>query len=321
MFLRIVTIVVFVAVSAIVCLGPIPGASAYDQPALNLGFTSFLDGGPPAGPGVYLTQYFQFYTSGRFKDADGNRLLPSAAGESLKAYIFLSQFIYQSDQPVLFGGKWGLDFILPFVATDLSYSIQGPFPADNRAGVGDLLIGPFIQWDPVMGSNGPIFMHRIEAQVIFPTGQYDNTKEINPGSNYLSFDPYWAATYFITPRWNFDTRIHWLWNGENNDPNRAFAGAEDTQAGQAVHLNFSSAYEVLEKRLRLGVNGYYLKQITDSQVNGRDLPGREQVLGLGPGLVYHWSPNTHFFVNVYFETAVENRAEGQRYNFRLVHHF
>ena len=299
---------------------------AYDLPAVNLGFTSFLDGAPPAGSGFYFSQYIQYWNPDKFADKNGDKLLPSFADESLDAWISLSQFIYQSDQEVLFGGKWGLDLIIPYISLDQDYGVSNSFgfPEDNGSGLGDIVIGPYLQWDPVMGENGPVFMHRIELQFIVPSGKYDQNKELNPGSNFFSFNPYWAATLFVTPKITASTRVHYLWNAKNTDPNRNLVaiGASNTQAGQAIHLNLDLAYEVLPKQLRIGINAYYLKQISDTQINGKDVAGRrEQVLGIGPGAVYHFSQNDHVFFNYYFETLAENRPYGDRVNLRFVHHF
>ena len=71
-------------------------AAAFDQPVVNLGLTSFLDGGPPAGPGWYYTHYIQFYTA--------DKLVGMAVpNPDVDVWASVSQVVYQSDQPVLFG--------------------------------------------------------------------------------------------------------------------------------------------------------------------------------------------------------------------------
>lgn len=311
---------VFTAAVLCLCAGFLtpPTAGAYDLPPVNLGFTTFLDGGPPAGPGFYFQQYFQFYTTDKFKGPDGNDLaLPPGSDPELNAFISLSQFIYQSNQvaPLTFGGKWGIDVIMPIVGFDLS----GTPLSENDGGLGDLLIGPYIQWDPIMGSNGPIFMHRIEFQTTFPTGQYNSDKQLNPGSNVYTFNPYWSGTLFITPKWTASTRFHYLWSSENDRPG---GGRQKVQPGQAIHFNYASEYEVIPKMLRLGVNGYYLKQLAETETNGEKGSGtKEQVFAIGPGLLFSFSPNNHLFFNAFFEMEAKNRTEGTRFNFRWTHHF
>lgn len=304
------------------CFSPL--LPAYDLPAVNLGFTSFLDGTPPSGPGWYAQQYVQILRHGKLKNADGEQIrLPTPQGfkgASLDVTAGITQLLYQSDQGILAGGKWGINLMLPYASFELDPQDNLALKA-NSGNLGDLLVGPFLQWDPIMGPKGPRFVQRVELQLILPTGDYDADKALNPGSNVFSFNPYWSATAFVSQKWTISWRLHYLWNAKNNDPFRPL-GAKDSQAGQAIHVNFASAVEVLPGRLRLGINGYYLKQISDSRVDGRSVPrSREQVLGLGPGAVFHASKHDHLFLNAYWESNAENRPEGTRIGLRYVHHF
>jgi len=290
---------------------------AYDLPFLNLGFTSFMDGAPPAGPGWYFQEYFQYYHADKFADANGRTM--AAPSPKIDVYANLLQVLYQSNQKVFLGGKWGLDLILP--AGNFDLDAKGSGLTANRFGIGDIVVGPYLQWDPVMGKNGPIFMHRFEFQMLLPTGRYSRDINLNQGGNVLSIDPYWAATVFLTPKWTTSWRIHYLWNDENTEPFVGY-GVRTSQAGQAIHLNFASDYELIDKRLRVGINGYYLKQITDEQRNGADVPGtREEVIGIGPGFLYSFSQDDHIFLNAYYELGAVNRPEGHRYTIRWTHHF
>lgn len=305
-----------IVLSALVAVTLFSGSAfALGQPNVNLGFTSFLDGAPPAGPGLYLSEYLQYYTADQINDESGDKIDPF---EGVDVWVLMNQLIYQSDQPILFGGKWGLNAMLPIV------SIDADVLPDNGSGLGDLLIGPYLQWDPIMGANGPLMVNRIELQTIFPTGKYDSDDLLNPGSNHFSFNPYWSATVFLGTKATVSWRLHYLWNGENDD--FSFGGAlpsdVDLEPGDAVHANFSAAYEVLPKQLRLGLNGYWFDQISDTKVDGdKDKSLEEKVFAIGPGAVWHFSQDTHLFVNAYFETDAESRPEGERYNLRFVHHF
>ena len=291
------------AAMLLVALAAAP-ATAYDQPSVNLGFTSFLDGGPPAGPGWYFAEYVQYYTADKLVDGP-------PGDHEVNAWISLNQVLYQSNQPILWGGTWGLDVIVPVVSLDTDSAII----TDNGSGLGDVLVGPYLQWVTMSEAGPPKFMQRVELQMLLPTGKYDSTADLNPGSNFFSFNPYWSGTYFFSPKLTASCRLHYLWNAENNDTNH--------KAGQAVHADFAAAYEFVPNHLRAGVNGYYFKQISSSEDSGVTTAGdpKEQVFGIGPGLLYSFSQDNHLFCNLYFETGAENRSEGTRLNLRFVHHF
>lgn len=275
-------------------------AAAQPLPLVNLGITSFMDGGTEAS-GWTVRQFFLYASADRFNDHRGDEI---AGFPDLEAAALATLIGYSSDKPLLLGGRLGWTTVVVTVFEDLTLDADG-------SGVGDLFVGPSLQWDPIVIDQRPVFVHRLEFDMILPVGRYDSDRATNPGSNAISINPYWAATWFINERWELSWRLHYLWNDENDDPPKPrFPGAETTQAGQAFHMNFASSF-ALTRQFRVGVAGYYLKQFTDAKINGQPVPNsREEVFAIGPGVAYQFSPTAVLIFNTYFDVFSENRPQG-----------
>jgi hypothetical protein len=85
-------------------------------------------------------------------------------------------------------------------------------------------------------------------------------------------------------------------------------------------VNFAFSY-ALTPSLRIGASGYYAKQTSEDEVNGRKLTGsKEQILSLGPGIFYNkgkWS----LFLNSQWETYAESRTEGKSLFGKILYKF
>jgi len=290
-------------------------ASAFNQPPLNLGLTDILDGALP-GPGTYFTEYIQGYESGEFKNANGADL------GNLGNVLSMNQFVHVYKHQML-GGNLGVDVLLPLVGIS-----GGDTISTNPGYLGDLTVGPFLQWFDTKLMGRPFFQ-RVELDITLPTGQYDSKYLANPGSNHWVIEPYYAFTWFITPQFSTSWRLHYTYSTANDDPYDGFkaAGVTDIQPGQAFHFNYSFEYEFF-KNFRGAIAGYYLKQLSSDDCSGTVPPGvaavcgpKEEVFAIGPAA--HWivSPNFSMGLKMAWETSAENRPEGTRTTFRMTYKF
>jgi len=284
------------------CISLLGQSRHVSEPAVNLGDTSFLDA--LGGPGFVLEQIGDAAHEGTITDSAGNPVpdvgaVNSVSGLTHIAWLTPKQFL---------GGWYGVEVVLS--AAHVNAGAQG-----EAGGLGATTVAPFIlQW-PEHRVLGMAIDQRFVADFDLPTGQYWRTSNVNIGDNAFTVHPYYSITAFPLKRLETSWRVHYLWNSTNNDPPIS-AGARSTQAGQAIHFNATAAYKVW-KGLWIGLNAYYLKQITDGKIDAVALSNSpEQVGAIGPGMV--WNSGTWFFyANAYQEFGAENRATGHKLVLRI----
>lgn len=287
--------------------------NCYELPSVNLGATNILDGGPiRPKPGWYFFQYATFYHVDRWMGPEGQELFCTDTPK-FNGIAINSQIAYQGAERSVLNAHLGVSF-------DLSLLLYSQVEK-NRIGIkngntgfGDSGLGVYLQWDTIMRGDRPIFAHRILFGLGLPTGEFDPTPgKITPGDNIFFLNPYWAATLYFTPKFTASWRIYYLWCAKNH--------ATEVKPGQAIHLNYSLAYEML-RGFNIGINGYFLRQITNNEHCGIEIPHtKEQTFGVGPGAVYFFSKDLIIISHLYYENAVKNRTQGMNFNFSLVKHF
>jgi hypothetical protein len=273
-------------------------------PPMNLGASSFADG--VGGPG-FLVQpmMLEIYRATRFTDRTG-RTMPG--NNSIDAWSNLFHVAYMTSRHV-FGGFYAVDFLLPVARLNVN---TGFGPHGTETGVGDMIVSPLtIEW-PNRTMAGRPFFSRASVLARIPTGAYSPERTVNAGTNAVGAVGYYAFTLFLRPDLETSWRLQYMWNGRNPAPFTPLA-AGSTQAGQAFHANYAMSYRI-SSALGLGINGYYLQQVTDHRLDGNPIPGsRERVVAVGPGAVIShgfWS----LLANVDVESNVRNRPAGYRVN-------
>ena len=284
-------------------------AQSINQPPLDLGQTSFLDG--EGGPGFVFETIGLGTVDGYATDGAG-RAVPGT-NKQWSANVTLHP-IYTSTLTLL-GGNPGLELLFPFSLTHMD--VPG-HSVTNQGGAGDIIINPYIQWSDGKLFGKP-FSSRLDIGGVLPGGGYTAGHLINAGSNVWQVSPYYALTWRPLQDWEVSARLIYDWSSRNTHPPPSL-GAGSAQPGSQIALNYAASY-ALSPNFRLGLAGYILRQINDTQLGGKSMSGsQQQALGLGPGLLWNIGP-AQVIANVFREFDTRNRPEGFNAVTRLLFQF
>ena len=278
---------------------------AFNQPLYtNLGATTVFDGMVPP-PGLYLSNYCLFYQADDFKDSNGKSL---PGDNEMTIMAFIPQLIWVSPFRLL-GGNLGLEMAPTVFDIDLDSSIG----LDAESGLGDFWIGAFVSYHLQLSKRVTMDCF-YNLDVYIPVGEYNSNKDVNPGANLFTIEPFFCFTFNFPHEFAFSSRIHYAFHTTNDDFGPA---GDDMRPGDLFHLNYSFSKGIAED-VRLGVVGYYARQTTDDKLNHRHVKdSREQVLGIGPSIWFRHHGNSLEFKTMY-ETNVENRPKGINSYVRII---
>jgi hypothetical protein len=121
-------------------------------------------------------------------------------------------------------------------------------------------------------------------ETFIPVGSYKGERPVNIGRNHWGFAPNINLTYKPTPRLEISATAVVELSLKNK--------ATDYRSGNIANLDYGISYSPFRKdgRFFLGVNGFFLKQISDDRQNGASVAPdgfRSTEVAVGPQAIYY----------------------------------
>ncbi len=247
---------------------------------------------------VAFNLYYNHYKARKFNISSLGGELPDVEIESTAV---VPRIDYLSPLRVA-GGRAGIYIAQPWIKQEVSvFGLH-----DTREGMGDTTISPIVLWD--MGKNLTL---AAAVEITVPTGEYSTDRLANTSNNFYTYKPLFSFTWLPTEDTEVSMKSTYSFNRKNKDT--------DYRSGQIFHFDYSASYRVTDN-LRLGLNGYYLKQTTDDKQYGRNVQFagqdvddgvRGQVFAIGPALHFTFLKYASAEIRWAKEFDVENRPEGE----------
>jgi hypothetical protein len=251
---------------------------------------------PPTGFAGLL--YGMHYSSDRLNDSNGDRV--NIPNFKVEATGIVPRFVWVSDNKIL-GGNFILDSLVPLVHLKATAGNENV----SESGIGDIMIGTALGYH-----HSPNLHSALALDFYLPTGDYDQNKIANIGTNRLTIEPAYAVTY-INDKFNADIRVGYLYNGKNDDTNY--------ESGDEFHFDY--ALGLNHKNITYGISGYYQKQIKNDRLNNFELNNsKTEGLSIGPSFKYQYQ---NWFITAKYEKEImsKNRTEGDAFWIKTVLQF
>ncbi|QAR32675.1 hypothetical protein EP073_04400 [Geovibrio thiophilus] len=255
------------------------------------------------GPGFYYVMYNQYYTADDLKDADGDNI-----DNGFKARIFgmAHRFVFVTNKKIL-GADYGMNLIVPTVNLNVEISDFGV--DESETGVGDITIEPF-----VLAWHKPRYDALLAAAVYLPTGDYDEKRGANIGSDHYTFQVSGGYTLYLDSErlWH----LGFISRYEKHLENRA----TDVTFGDDIDIDYGFGRQI--GLWDLGISGYAHWQITEDKGNDKTTEEKDRVFALGPEVQYTIpAVKGQVVLKYYKEFGARDTKEGDAFWLKLIKAF